>query len=61
VIIRYPFEQLTRMFSNVTLVRINDTAASAPIEIKGRAISIQADLLTAMRDICSVAGVVRGS
>jgi NAD-dependent SIR2 family protein deacetylase len=60
VIIRYPFEQLTRMLSSVTLVRINDMAASVPIEIEGRTISVQADLLTAMRDICSVAGTACG-
>lgn len=50
-IIRYPFEQVTRLFPYATLIRINDRAAGVPHEIEGKAISIQADLQHVIRSI----------
>lgn len=50
-IIRYPFEQVTLLFPYATLIRINDRAAGVPREIEGKAISIQADLQSVIRDI----------
>ena len=53
VVIRFPFEKITKLFPKAVLVRINDQAASVPIEIKDKAIPIQGDLQPIMQDIHS--------
>jgi NAD-dependent SIR2 family protein deacetylase len=51
VIIRYPFERIAESYPSAILVRINDRAAGVPREIEDRAMRIQGDLLTVMREI----------
>ena len=55
VIIRYPFEQVTRLFPHTTLVRINDKAADVPHDIADKAVCIQGDLLDAMQSVSMAA------
>lgn len=54
VIIRYPFESITKKYKNACLIRINNTCASVPKELSEKAIPLQDDLCKVLADILSV-------
>lgn len=53
-IIRYPFEQMTKLFADTMLVRVNDRAAGVQQDIEDKAVCIQGDLLAVMQGIRTV-------
>lgn len=51
VIIRFPFESLTKRFAHAHLIRINSSDADVPKEIASKAICIKADLARVLHDL----------
>ena len=52
VIIRLPFEKMTRENRNITLIRMNLDEAVVPASLGERAIGINADMAKSVEDLC---------
>ena len=51
MIIRFPFEKLTREHENVSLVRLSRSKAMVPASLGERAVGINADMAQSITDI----------
>ena len=51
MIIRFPFEKLTREHENVSLVRLSRSKAMVPASLGDRAVGINADMAQSITDI----------
>lgn len=51
VIIRYPFERITRQYKDARLIRINKTYPEVPREIREKSIEIGEDISIVLKDI----------
>lgn len=54
IIIRYPFDRMTRDNESSTLIRINNGQAVVPASISNRCIGIDSDLVVSINDISSL-------
>ena len=53
MIIRFPFEKLTREHENVSLVRLSRSKAMVPASLRERAVGINADMAQSITDIAA--------
>ena len=53
MIIRFPFEKLTREHENISLVRLNRSKAMIPASLGDRAVGINADMAQSIMDIAA--------